>query len=136
MGSPINPDGSLSRIELRLTFKARHSWYLVLWDTLRHQVVDGMASAFSTRHKALMQAQAQSHFVSEARPRDVTEFPGDTLQQILDGPFKGDLPVVITEKDGRTLRYVNDAFVNLTGYEKEEAEGEFINNLLQGRDTS
>lgn len=135
--TPIDAHGQLSKVTLKLTFKARHRWYLALWDTLRRQVVDGMATAFGERHKILKTAEEQSKFVVTPR-HSLTgqEFPGETLSQVLNGPFKGETPVAVTEKDGRTIRYINEAFSELTGYTREEAEGQLINSLLQGQETN
>lgn len=135
--TPIDSQGKLSKVELKLTFKAKYKWYLVLWDTLREKVVGDMAAAFTSRHTELQEAQAKVKFLAEGHPlEEANQFPGYSLQNVLDGPFREQTPAAVTEKDGRTIRYVNEAFTELTGYQKDEAEGQWISDLLQGEDTN
>ena len=137
--TPVDAHGRLTKVELRLTFVAKHTWYLALWDAMRKQIVDGMATSFSARHKALMRAEAQTRFAvdpDKAKAEGATAFPGYTLKDVLQGPFRSAEAVVVTEKDGRTIRFVNEAFTQLTGFAKDEAEGQQIGSLLQACNTN
>jgi len=101
-----------------------------MWNAIRHHVVDGIEAAFETR---LSQVQVAAE---RAQHQYTEEMHGPRVLEVLAGPFRSNLPVLITESDGTTVRYANSAFEKLTGYTHEEVEGVPIKQLLHGPDTS
>lgn len=145
-----------THVELKLHFRARNEWHLVMWEKLRNHIIEGMASAFRDRLHLIKVAEAKKMAaagLSQAEEESVGDPTDDTwwsdfnkqdraaqasqkLTDILTGPFKRAEAVVVTESDGRTIRYANEDFTSLTGYESQEVIGKTINSLLQGEQTN
>jgi len=110
-------------------FKGAAYWCMPVWEALRKDVINDIATAFHKR-VAVMQASVGGEEDRPAlRPRL------ESLSAVLQGPFLRDMAVVVTEANGRTIRHANAGFAKLAGRSVESVVGRDIPDLLQSVNT-
>jgi len=125
-------DKQRTKVILNLEFVGQALWCMPVWEGLRRDVVDGVASAFVERALTLQAAAGgvKGYPADQPKPKLVA------LTAVMQGPFLRNEAVVVTESNGRTIRHANEAFAELAGRSVESLPGKDIPDLLQTFDTN